>query len=50
MLLQGIDGKRVSRDSFHERQSEFEPFTGAKHVSHRAPYSRTVVARFQAEG
>src|ERR1700691_4622654 len=45
--LQGIDVKRVCCDSFHERQGEFEQFTGAKHVSHPPPYPPTVVARFR---
>src|ERR1700733_4688431 len=49
MPLQGIGGKRVRRDRFHERQSKFEQFTGAKHVSHRTSYSRTVVARFREQ-
>ena len=49
MPLHGIGGKRVCRDSFHERQSKFEQFTGAKHVSHRPPYARTLAARFREQ-
>ena len=46
---QGIGGERVCRDSFHDGHCEFEQFTGAKDVSHRASYSRTVVVRFREQ-